>query len=214
MAGWYVSTTAIGSLASRIDTFMVSTFASVADAGVFSAAVTIAIVPQMVGAYMAVVYTPRIMPLWNAGQLSGIYKRFQWRLVFAAVCIYLAVSTAIQLFGPWLLPPSFARAATLALILFMASLCNLLNFPWTISFLLFVRPKFQLIFEALWLLILLPLYSYTIAHWHAMGAAIVTTGYAVIKTITMQTLAWRLMTSRSEAALQVAPEFATGVPRT
>jgi O-antigen/teichoic acid export membrane protein len=202
---WYVAATVMGSITSRMDVFMVSAFSTVAEAGVFSVALAIAIVPQMVGTYMAVVYSPRIMPLWEEGRLNQTYRRFQLKLLPVCIAGYFCLVAAIQLFGDVLLPASFARASGVMLVLFPASLCSLLNFPWTISLLLFLRPKFLLALELVSFVIVIPVYAYSAGRWGALGGAAVTVTVAAIKTILMQVVAWQV--ARMPATMQAEPSL-------
>jgi O-antigen/teichoic acid export membrane protein len=185
----YLPTAAVGSVTSRIDLFFVTTFASVAQAGIFAAAQTLIIAPQMIGMYLAVVFSPRIMPLWNAGELRGPYLRFQ-RAAFALSVAGYAV--ALFTFGPFVhafLPRTFHAAIIVALILLPAGLSALVNFPWTVSFLLFLRPNFLLKFDLFALPILAVLYVFAVRSFGAAGAAAVTAAYALVKTVALQTVA-------------------------
>jgi O-antigen/teichoic acid export membrane protein len=189
---WYVAATVMGSLTSRMDVFMVSAFSTIAEAGIFSVALAVAIVPQLIGTYMAVVYSPRIMPLWEEGRLGDIYRRFQLKLVPICIVGYFCFAAGIQLFGNLLLPDSFVGAVGVMLLLFPASLCSLLNFPWTISLLLFLRPKFLLVLELVSFVVVIPAYAYSAARWGALGGAAVTVTVAGAKTILMQAVAWQV----------------------
>jgi O-antigen/teichoic acid export membrane protein len=203
---WYVAATVMGSITSRIDVFMVSAFSTVAEAGVFSVALAMAIVPQLIGTYMAVVYGPRIMPLWEEGRLGPIYRKFQLKLLPVCIAGYFCLAIGIQLFGEVLLPASFARAAGVMLVLFPASLCSLLNFPWTISLLLFLRPKFLLALELVSFIVVIPAYAYSAGRWGALGGAAVTVTAAAIKTIAMQIMAWQV--ARTPASMRAEPSLA------
>jgi O-antigen/teichoic acid export membrane protein len=202
---WYVAATVMGSITSRMDVFMVSAFSTVAEAGVFSLALAIAIVPQLIGTYMAVVYGPRIMPLLEEGRLGDTYRRFQLKLLPVCIAGYFGLALGIQLFGNLLLPASFARAAGVMLVLFPASLCSLLNFPWTISLLLFLRPKFLLALELVSFVVVIPVYAYSAGRWGAMGGAAVTVTVAGIKTILMQVVAWQV--ARMPATMPAEPSL-------
>jgi len=193
---WYVATAAIGSISSRMDVFLVSIFSNVAEAGIFSAANAVAIVPQLCGTYMAVVYSPRIMPLWEQGRLFAVFKTFQRNLVLACVGIYIIAAAGLSQFGTWLLPQNFARSSSVILVLLPAALCGLVNFPWTVSLLLFMPPPFLLVFEAASFVLLVPLYGYVVPAWGAIGGAAVSTGFALLKTFVYQSVAWRVLRSQ------------------
>jgi len=161
-----------------------------------AAANAVAIVPQLCGTYMAVVYSPRIMPLWEQGRLFAVFKTFQRNLVLACVGIYIIAAAGLSQFGTWLLPQNFARSSSVILVLLPAALCGLVNFPWTVSLLLFMRPQFLLVFEAASFVLLVPLYGYVVPAWGAIGGAAVSTGFALLKTFVYQSVAWRVLRSQ------------------
>lgn len=189
----YLPTAAVGSITSRMDLLFVTSFASVAQAGVFAAAQTLILAPQMIGMYLAVVFTPRIMPLWKAGELWPIYRRFQRIAVIGCCAAYIIGLATMGRFVIWFMPVSFHSATAVALILLPAGLAAFVNFPWTISFLLFLRPRFLLKFDLVALPVLAVLYMVVVPAHGAAGAAVVTTAYALIKTAALQKVASNIL---------------------
>jgi O-antigen/teichoic acid export membrane protein len=185
----YLPTAAVGSIATRADLFCVSTLGGVADAGIFAAAQTLVLAPQVIGMYMGVVFAPQIMPLYESGKLGPVYYRFQKYAVGACCLIFLLALATLTKFTAAFLPPSFGSSAPVAMILLPAGLAVIVNFPWTISLLLFTRPLFLLKFDLVALPFLMVLYWFAIRRSGPSGAAAVTAGYALIKTVVIQKLA-------------------------
>jgi O-antigen/teichoic acid export membrane protein len=195
---WYLATTTLGSIIARMDIFLVSLLAGIRQAGIFAAAQVIALIPQLIGMYIAVVYAPRIMPLLKAGTLAPAYWRFQKRVALASVGVYVATFTSFKLqwLPSWGLPESFRDTPAVILILLPAALCALYSFPYTISLLLFTRPTALFAFDFLSLPLLLICYTCIIPSHGAIGAAAVTSGFSLSKTAFMQALAYRVLKSQ------------------
>jgi O-antigen/teichoic acid export membrane protein len=190
---WYVATAMTGTLIARMDLFLVSVIASVHEAGILSAAQAIALLPQLVGTYIAVVFSPRIMPMWEAGTLKALYWRFQAAIVAVAGVAFVLAWVSMQGLAAWIFPASFARSGEAILVLLPAGLAALVNFPLTILLLLFLRPKFLLVMDCILLPVLIGAYMWVIPHYGAIGAAAVTSITALLKTLIMQGLAWKLL---------------------
>jgi O-antigen/teichoic acid export membrane protein len=205
---WYLASGAAGSINTRMDVLLLSAAAATAQAGLFSAAQVVCMPFQLVGMYLAVVFTPRIMQLWEQGRLPDIYHRFQaWTIAGAVVIEGLAILLAGKL-SALLLPPSYRGTTVIILLLLPSALTALINFPWTIPLLMFAHPRFLVAFEVAALPVLVVLY-WLIASWHgAIGAAAVTSGFAVVKTIIYQVLASRTAQSKPESIrdLELVPD--------
>jgi O-antigen/teichoic acid export membrane protein len=197
VVNWYLATAITGVLLSRMDVFLVSSLASVGEAGIFSAAQAITIAPQLLGTYLAVVCSPRVMPMWKDGSLFPIYRRFQIGVGIVCGAIYLLAFVGLEKFSALLLPRSFQRASGVILLLLPSALFALINFPWTVSFLLFLRPRFLFLFDVISLPILLLIYAVAVPRYGAAGAAVISALFALAKTSVMQTVAWRIL--RAEA---------------
>jgi O-antigen/teichoic acid export membrane protein len=190
---WYLATAAMGTVIARMDIFLVSAIANVGEAGIFSAAQTIALVPHLLGTYIAVVFSPRIMPMWEAGTLKRLYERFQAGIAILALSVMVVAWFTFTPLAQIVFPASFLRSSGVALVLLPAGLAGLVNFPLTILLLLFLRPKFLLAFDCVLFPLLLLAYAWVIPQYGAMGAAFVTSAAALLKTAVMQCLAWTLL---------------------
>jgi O-antigen/teichoic acid export membrane protein len=195
----YLPTAAVGSTATRADLFCVSSLVGVADAGIFAAAQVMVLAPQLIGMYMGVVFAPRIMPLYESGKLGPVYYRFQKYAIGACCLIFLLAIPTLTKFTAVFLPPSFRSSAPVAMILLPAGLAAIVNFPWTVSLLLFTKPLFLLKFDLVALPVLLVSYWFAIRGSGLSGAAAVTAGYALIKTVVIQKLARDVLAEKRSA---------------
>jgi O-antigen/teichoic acid export membrane protein len=189
----YVATTMVGSIATRMDLFFVSSLATVSEAGQFGAAQTLVLIPQLVGMYAGVVFGPRVMPMWKTGKLVAAYQRFQTAAIAGCVIVYLLAVTLAAPITRLVFPARFGAAAVLTVILLPVGLAGLMKFPWTVSVLLFSRPRFLLVLDILLLPLLAAAYMLVIPKYGAQGAAFITMSYALGKTATLQWLGWRTL---------------------
>lgn len=210
---WFVPTALAGGLTTRMDVFFVSSLAGVGEAGIFTAAQAVVMPAQLLGAYLAVVFGPRLMPQFEDGTLGTFYRRFQGGIVLLSIACYLVSMGCIAWISPILFPPAFRRSTPVLKILLPAALAAFINFPLTISLVLFLKPKLVLAIDAVAVPILCLAYSWTIPRYGAAGAAAVTTSYALVKTLVLQVTAWRLLsgskvqTGATPRGLALSEEF-------
>jgi len=200
---WYFASGAAASINTRMDVLLLSAAAGTAQAGLFSAAQVICMPVQLIGMYLAVVFAPRIMPLWEQGRLSRVYHTFQVWIITAALVMNGLAFLLVGKLSALLLPPSYRGTTTIILLLLPAALTALINFPWTVSLLMFAHPRFLLCFELASLPVLAVLYRLISRDHGALGAAAVTSGFALVKTIIYQVLASRTAKSKPVPARQV-----------
>jgi len=188
---WFLLTFCLASLLARIDLFLLSSYVPMAEVGILSAAYVLVLGFELLGTYLAVVYSPRVMPLCSEGRFGVFYRRFQTRLLTACVALFVLAVLGIRFLGSVVLPPSFDAAAPVFLILLPGSLGALATFPVTLAFVMFIRPRFIFALDCLSLPVLLAAYAYAIPRHGAMGAAFVTSTGRLIKAIVIQLVAWR-----------------------
>jgi O-antigen/teichoic acid export membrane protein len=179
---WYLGAAAAGSVNSRMDIMFVSALAGTAQAGIFSAAQVFVIPFQLIGMYLGVVLAPRIMPLWEKGLLGPLFFRFQAWAGAASIATFAIAFLAAGKLTAVLLPHRFASASGIVLLLLPSSLMALMNFPWTVTFLMFTHPRLLFLAEICAVPILVIAYRLSIASYGAAGAAAVTSGFALAKT--------------------------------
>jgi len=196
---WYLGSAAAASINTRMDVLLLAAAAGATQAGLFSAAQVICMPIQLIGMYLAVVFAPRIMPLWEQGRLAPIYHRFQFCTIAGAIVIQGLAILLVGKLSVLILPPAYRGATAIILFLLPSALTALINFPWTVSLLMFAHPRFLLVFELTALPVLALLYRAVCSRQGALGAATVTSGFAIVKTVIYQLLASR--TARSKPRL-------------
>jgi len=187
---WFIITTSLGAFISRLDVYLLGIFSSLDQVGIFSGGFTYALVPELIGSYLAVVFGPRIMKYYQDGIFYPFFKKIQLSITGLAVVIYLGALLIMPLIGPLLLPESFSRSQQIFYILLPGSLANMILFPLTLSFLLFVKPYFWVTMEAVTLPVLILMYIIFIRSHGAIGAAYVTVVSKLLKNIIGQIYAF------------------------
>jgi O-antigen/teichoic acid export membrane protein len=188
---WYLLTYLLGVLLSRADIFLLTTLSEVAEVGIFSGGYVYAIIPELLGTYLAVVFTPKVMPYCEEKRFYPYFIKVQSSLLLLALLIYISAYPIITLLGDFLLPPSFNASAEILMVLLIGTLASMITFPLTLSFVMFIRPKFILYMDLVALPITLGLYFYFISKHGAIGAAWVTAITRLIKAGIVQVVAWR-----------------------
>ena len=208
---WPIGAGAAGSITSRMDVLLVAAIAGPLEAGRFSAAQLLVLGFSLTGAYLGVAFAPRIMPAWESGRLGEMYARCQMVTLAACIVIFALGVVLIEPVASWLLPASYPETGTLVLWLLPSALAALLNFPIAISFLLFTRPRFLFGWDLVAIPALMLLYREGVAWRGALGAAAVTSIYALVKTAMLHLLVLRtLQKRRLELAAAGAPCTVTG----
>jgi O-antigen/teichoic acid export membrane protein len=188
---WYLGSAAAASTNTRMDILLLSALAGTAQAGLFSAAQVLIMPVQLIGMYLGVVFAPRIMPLWEQGRLSPIYRQFQAWTIGASLVLFGLTALFAGKASALLLPSSYKGSSGLLLLLLPSALTALINFPWTVSLLMFAHPRFLMVLELAALPVLALLYRIFAPSHGAFGAAAVTSGYALVKTVIYQIVARR-----------------------
>lgn len=205
---WYLATVVVGSLIGRMDVFFVSSLAGVQEAGVFAAAQLFALLPQLIGIYMAAVFSPKVLPMWRKGELGPVFFKFQAGLVGAGFAAYGLAVVTVGFLGRWVLPPAYQAAAPVILLLLPSGLCAFVAFPWTIPFLLYARPKLLLAVDCISLPVLVIAYMQVIPNFGIRGAAVVTSAFAFLRTAFYLILAGRILrTDPDGKAWMASPAF-------
>jgi O-antigen/teichoic acid export membrane protein len=188
---WFLITFGLATLLSRLDIFLLSKWSTLSEVGIFSAGQVIAWVPVLVGTYLAVILTPRIMPLARDGKFNAFYRKFQPALLGACILGYLLSLFVIPLIGPMLLPSTFARSLPIISVLIPGAIAGLASFPLTLNFVMFVRPKFLFTMDCISFPIVALLFFYAIPRYGAIGAAWVTSATNMARALIAQIMAWQ-----------------------
>ena len=139
--GWYLPTVIVGSIASRMDLFLVSALGGVAEAGIYGAAQMFALVPQLLGTYASAVFSPRVLPMWREGKLQRDYWRYQLILGATALLFFALAVIGTGPLGSLLLPEIYQPSQGVIVLLLPTGLAAMVNFPLTIPLLLYTHPK-------------------------------------------------------------------------
>jgi O-antigen/teichoic acid export membrane protein len=138
---WIVMTSVIAALFDRMDVFMLGHFWGPGEVGLYSAAFSLATLPDLVGVCMAMVIHPRVVKLYrNKG-----FKRVQSLYFKFAVPIGLAIALLAVLLGDLALriiyTKEFAGAVAPFRLLVVGSLFWLVVTPFPASLMLLIVPK-------------------------------------------------------------------------
>jgi len=188
---WSLLIFSLAALISRLDIFLLTIQADMREVGIFSGGQAFAVIPDLIGGYLAVVLNPRIIPYCREGRFFAFFWRFQLASLVGCVVIYLTVILSMETTLSRLLPASFALSADVFLILLLGALSGLVMFPLVISFLMFVRPKFLFTMDCISAPIVIILYFYAIQHHGAVGAAWVTSASRIIRGVIAHVAAWK-----------------------
>ncbi len=183
---WYLITFMIAAAISRMDIFLLTGLRNLTDVGIFAGGYVYAMIPELFGIYLAIIISPKIMPLYVAGDFFLFYKKIQSILWLTAISGYLVLLFALQFIAPLLLPPSFMASMDVMLGLFMGTLASMAIFPATVSFIMFVKPRFILWLDLITFPILLLLYMKYIPEYGAVGAAWVGGISRLVKAVIVQ----------------------------
>jgi len=188
---WFLITFGLAAFISRLDILLLARWRSLAEVGIFSAGQTIAWVPQLIGTYLAVLFTPRIMPLVKAGRFYNFFRKFQPALLIGCALTYAIFLFLAPSAGHKLLPSKYKQSLGIIQLLLPGAFSGLATFPLTIGFIMFLRPKFLFVMDCAALPILLVLYYWAIGSYGAPGAALVTTAANLSRAAIAQVMAWK-----------------------
>jgi O-antigen/teichoic acid export membrane protein len=178
---WFLATFSLGALLSRLDIFLIGLLKGQNEAGIFSGGLNFALIPELLGTYLAVVFGPRIMPAYQNGSFYPFFKKTQLSLLLLALVGFLAAWAFAVFIWPHIFSNSYNRSSSIFLLLLPGTLANMLIFPLMVSFLMFVRPHFWISMELITLPILIICYIFSINAWGAQGAALVSMASRIIK---------------------------------
>ena len=165
---------ALSLIQARLDLLLLPMLAGATAAGIYAAALNLALVVEFAGSFLLVVFYPRILPLAEAGQLRRVL------LVFLAVAAPAAAM--IGLVGAiWAGPliamvygAEFAAAAPVFAVLLPAAACMLAVHPIAAPFLTLRNPRLLVRLEAIALAMTAAGLLVAIPGFGAIGAAAVT----------------------------------------
>jgi O-antigen/teichoic acid export membrane protein len=176
-----LATTGVGALVARLDLLLLGVVATSRETGILAAAATVALAPTWLGAYLAPVFTGRILPYCRERRLQRFFRDVQLGLLVLAVIGAAVGVVAAPVAIGHLLPPSYAPAAGVVPVLLTAGAAGFFTFPLVLHTLLFLSPRTYLVMDLVSLPVLIPLYLVAGREAGALGVAWVTAGSAVLK---------------------------------
>ena len=189
---WFVLTFGLSVVLSRLDLFVLAELSSIEAVGIYSGGQVFALIPELVGSLVSVIFVPRIYAYWHAGRL----QRLGSLVAGGGLAVGVVVTVAAWLARPWLahlFPASFAPSLEILLILLPGYLVGMVAFPLVIPFLMFARPRAILGLDLVTLPLMLALFAWLIHEHGAVGAAWAATVTRFCKVGIMHGLAWRAL---------------------
>lgn len=176
-----LATTAVGAVVARLDLFLLGAFGTAADAGVFGAASAIALAPMWLGAYLAPVFSARILPYCRDQRLEPLFRSVQRGLLALAIIGVAAGAVAGPYLTERLLPAEYTAAGDVVAVLIVAGAAGFVTFPLVLHTLLFLSPRTYLVLDLASLPVLIPLYVIAARQSGAIGVAWVTAVASLVK---------------------------------
>lgn len=189
----------VSSIVSRLDVLLLALRGTPVQLGLYSAALTIATIPEIIGAYLSPVMLPRILPAYRAGAFRPLYRRFHL-ITFALLGAVLAVAFVAgkPLLGLFL-PLKYQPSISMVLILIPGTLAVASFLPLTLNFLLMVRPRTFLIVDSVAIPILAACYYILTPVHGALAAAWITVVHRFVKSAIVQSRAYALARASVES---------------
>jgi O-antigen/teichoic acid export membrane protein len=186
-----LATYGISSLVARMDLFFLAFRTGPVQLGLYGAGLTIATIPEILGAYIAPVFLPRILPACRTGEFYRLFRRFH---AVAYTCCGLALAAGLLLAGPVLsrlLPPKYSTSVAVAQILLPGTLAVASVFPLTLNFLMLKRPLAFLTIDLIAAPFLALAYLMVPPTSAPLPAACITSIFRLAKSLTAQVVAYR-----------------------
>ncbi len=188
----------VTAVVSRLDVLLLASRSTPAQLGFYGAAWTIATVPEILGAYLAPVFAPRILPACKAGVFSHFFRRFHV-LAFALVAGVLGLALLVGKPAlALLLPAKYAPSIHLVFILIPGTLAMASFLPLTFNFLMLTSPRTFVVLDAIAAPLLIAAYVALLPAHGAVGAAWITCVYRLAKSAIVQARAFALAASPLE----------------
>jgi len=189
---WYGPTLALGATLAQLDILMLGAMLPGATLGQYGAAAVAASVPGMLGMYLGVVLTPRVVRAAAAGTLRAPFLRIQAGLTGMAIILGLgaAVLVASPLSG--LLPQDYAASLPVFATLLPGTLVAMTTSAMALPLVLVARKTFLLRLDAVVAPAALLAYWAAISAWGATGAASVTLAVTLTRSLAVLAAGWQI----------------------
>jgi len=187
---WFLVTFAVTTVASRLDMWLLTVWATMREVGIFSAGHVLTMIPELLGMYLTVVLSPKIMPAIKAGEFPAMLLRFQCTALAVATVMLIVAYAGLGILRD-VVPEEYQRSATVLAILLPGALMSMINFPLVVPAVMFMRPRALLVIELTLFVPLIILYYVAIDQHGVVGAAVVTTVGRSLKAVIQAAVAWR-----------------------
>jgi O-antigen/teichoic acid export membrane protein len=191
------TTFSVSAVVGRLDIFFIALRGTPAALGLYSSALTLATIPEMLGAYLAPAFLPRILPACRDGSFAALFRRVHaWIFLGCALALGAAFAVGKPILAA-LLPARYGAAMNVVLILLPGTLAAASYFPLTLNFLMLRNSKVFLIAECAAAPALAAAYYFLTPSRGIAAAAAVTCAYRLFKAVAAQSVAARLSTVRT-----------------
>ena len=190
--GWYFPTLALGATLARADLLILGAMVPAAALGIYGAAAVIASVPTMVGLYIGIVLTPRIVYRAEAGTLGPFYVRALLALGIAAIGAFGIFALLAGSAMADALPQRFRDIIPILAILLPGSLLGLLTTSVALPLVMLVRRDVLLKVDAVIAPIAIAGFIFFIDRSGIAGAAWVTLAVSLVRGAVVLWIGWRL----------------------
>lgn len=205
---WYMPTLALGAVVARLDLLALGALVPPGALGAYAAAATLAAVPDMLGMYLSIVLMPRIVARARDGVLRPFLVRTQAALCVAALLGGAAAAAFLASPLAGTMPGSLGAALPLFAILVPGGLVAMTTVPLALPFVMLVRRRFLLGIDLVVAPLALLAFVLVVPQAGTGGAACVALAVTLVRSLTVQAMAWRLSRARHVFGAAAAPAAA------
>lgn len=195
---WYVPTLALGATLAQLDILMLGVMRPGDALGHYGAAAVAASVPGMLGMYLGVVLTPRVVSAAAAGTLRRLFLRIQAGLTVAAIGLGLAAAALLGSPLTARLPADYALSLPVFATLLPGMLVAMTTSAMALPLVLVTRKRFLLRLDMMVAPLAALSYWGAITAWSVLGAASVTLAVTLFRSLAVLAAAWRITATPAE----------------
>lgn len=187
-----MASSGLGIVITRMDLFFLAALTDPASLAFYSAALTVAMIPEIVASYVSPVFLPRIQPACADGTIGHTLHRINRAVYWVCGAGLIA--------GYFLTPPllaaiagdRYAPSGALLPVLLAGTVAISTIFPVTLNFLLLRNPRMVFLIDAVALPLLAAVYWFAIPAYGITGAAWAMAAYRCGRAMILQFMAHRI----------------------
>ncbi|MCA8869191.1 MAG: hypothetical protein KDA67_11120 [Rhodobacteraceae bacterium] len=187
---WYLPTLALGATLARMDILLMGGFLPAKSLGAYGAAVTLASVPDMIGMYLGIVLTPRVVKYAHAGQLGPFFRRNQLLLMAVSAACYVGLLSLSGFQIQDHLPDKFTEIFPIFLILVPGTLFAMTTSAMALPFVLLSNRRFLLSLDVCIVPVVIVAYLWVIPNYGVSGTAYLALAVMMVRSIAVLAAAW------------------------